>query len=178
MQDLSGQKILSRKRSGDSSDKKSASSDSTANRASRVHCQAKDDFTSASQSSLARHVDLAAVAKQSGKSTSGLQVDLSVHEPSRRVERLRAAAEEDRQSLTALDQNRFARLYSGSFASSKGASDLASCSPWDESSAGGLDRRRPRRRVFRRTISLRSSAAMHSLFESWSTAGERAQPRL
>ena len=76
--------------------KKSASSDIAANRASRVHCEAKDDFTSASQSAVARHVDLAAVAKKIGKSTSGVQVDLSVHEPSRRVERLRAAAEEDR----------------------------------------------------------------------------------
>ena len=75
--------------------KKSASSDSTANRASRVHCQAKDDFTSASQSSVARHVDLAAVAKAIGKSTSGVPVGLSVHEPSRRVERLRAATKED-----------------------------------------------------------------------------------
>ena len=45
---------------------------------------------------MARHVDLAAVAKKIGKSTSGVPVDLSVHEPSRRVERLRAAAEEDR----------------------------------------------------------------------------------
>jgi hypothetical protein len=72
-------------------------------------------------------VDLAAVAKQSGKTTSGVRVDLSVHEPSRHLERLRIAAAENRQSLTALDQNRFARLYSNPFASSKGASDLGSC---------------------------------------------------
>jgi hypothetical protein len=96
MQDLSGQEILSRKRSGDSSDKKSASSDITANRASRIHCQAKNNFASASQSSLARHVDLAALAKAIGKSTSGVPVDLSVHKPSRGVESLRTAAEEDR----------------------------------------------------------------------------------
>jgi hypothetical protein len=96
MQDLSGQEILSRKRSGDSPDKKSASSDITANGASRVHSQAKGNFTSASQLSLARHVDLATLAKAIGKSTSGVPVDLSVHEPSRGVERLRAATEEDR----------------------------------------------------------------------------------
>ncbi len=105
MHDLSGQNILSHKRPGNCSNKKSATSDITANRASRVHCQAKNDFASASQSSLARHVDLAAVAKEIGKSTAGVQVDLSVHEPSRRVKRLRAAAKEDRQSLTALDQS-------------------------------------------------------------------------
>jgi hypothetical protein len=96
MQDLSGQKILPCKKSGDSSDKESAVPDLTANRASRVHCQAKKDFASAGQLSLARHVDIAAVAKKIGKSTSGPQVDLPVHEPSRRVERLRTASEKDR----------------------------------------------------------------------------------
>lgn len=72
-------------------------------------------------------MDLAAVAKQSDKTTAGVQVDLSVHEPFRHLERLRIAAAENRQSLAAVDQNRFARIYSNPFASSKGASDLASC---------------------------------------------------
>jgi hypothetical protein len=103
MRNLPGQKILSRKRPGNSSDKKSAASDITVNRASRVYYQAKDDLTSASQSPLARHVDLATVAKEIGKSTSSVQIDLSVHEPSHRVERLRTAAQQNRQAFTALD---------------------------------------------------------------------------
>jgi hypothetical protein len=50
-------------------------------------------------------VDLATVAKEIEKSTSGVQIDLSVHKPSRRVESLCASPAKDRQALAALDQN-------------------------------------------------------------------------
>jgi hypothetical protein len=79
MHDLSGQKILQCERPGNSSNQKSATPDITANRASRVHYQAKNDFASTNQSSLARHVDFAAVATEIAKSTSGVPVHLSVH---------------------------------------------------------------------------------------------------
>jgi hypothetical protein len=41
--------------------------------------------------SLARHVDLATVANETGKSKPDIQIDLSVHQSSDRVERSRAA---------------------------------------------------------------------------------------
>jgi hypothetical protein len=69
---------------------------------------------------LARDVDFAAAAKKIRKSTSGLQVDLSVHEPSRHVKRLRASPAKDRQTLAALAQTRLTRIDPNPFATPKG----------------------------------------------------------
>jgi hypothetical protein len=65
-------------------------------------------------------VDFAAIAKEIGKSTSGLQVDLSVHEPSRHVKCLRASPAKDRQTRAALAQNRFTRIDPNAFATPQG----------------------------------------------------------
>jgi hypothetical protein len=118
MRDLSRQQILPRKKSQNPSEKESATSNNTTSRKSHLHGSIEQDFASAGRLSLARHVDLAAVASKIRKSTSGIQIDLSFHVSSRHVERLRVSPAQNRQALAALDQNRFARLNSNTVAAS------------------------------------------------------------
>src|ERR1700692_122110 len=65
---------------------------------------------------LARHVDPATAANETGKPTSDLRIDLSVHKSSDHIKSLRRTLAKDRSTLTALDQDQFTRVNSDSFA--------------------------------------------------------------
>jgi hypothetical protein len=85
VRDLSGQKILSGDEPATSPDQESSSSDKIVGRKSRVRRQEKQDLASASCSSLAWHVDFAAVQNQIDNPAAIAHVDLSLHESSREI---------------------------------------------------------------------------------------------
>jgi aminoglycoside phosphotransferase family enzyme len=112
--------ILPREKSANSSGQEISSAHKATQRRARVRDSSGQDSVRTIIRTLAWHVDFAAIAKEIGKSTSGLQVDFFVHESSRHVKRLRASPAKDRQTRAALAQNRFTRIDPNPFATPQG----------------------------------------------------------
>ncbi len=120
MRHLSREEILPREKAANSAGQEISSAYEAAHRTARACGSPWQDPARTIIYALARDVDIAAGAKQIRKSTSGLQVDLSVHEPSRHVKRLRASPAKDRQTFAALAQTRFTRIDPNAFATPQG----------------------------------------------------------
>src|SRR5437667_12159311 len=119
MRHLPRKKILPREKSGSNPDQEIPTAHKAARRRARICSSSGQDSARTILQTLARHVDLAATASQTGKSAANLHIDLSVHASSRCVESLRATPSKDRELLAALDQNRFTRLDPDAFAPPK-----------------------------------------------------------
>jgi len=120
MRHLSRGEILPREKSTNSAGQEISSAHKATHRRARVCGPSGQDSARTIIRTLAWNVDFAAIAKKIGKSTSVLQVDLSVHEPSRNVKRLRASPAKDRQTLAAVAQTRRTRIDPNPFATPNG----------------------------------------------------------
>ena len=120
MRHLSREDILPREKSENSAGQEISSADKAPHRKACVCASSGQDSARTIIWTLAWDVDFAAIAKEIGKSTSGLQVDFFVHESSRYVKRLRAHPAKDRQTRAALAQNRFTRIDPNLFATPQG----------------------------------------------------------